>query len=113
MTRITMAAGAILLMAAGSALAQTSSEGQILCQQDLQKLQGQVQQRQASLTPAQQQNLRDRMKVANDQCMSSPSLAQTTIAQIRQDLTGQGTPQSAQTPGQHSTPGMPSSRTPD
>lgn len=113
MIRMMTAAGVALLMTAGPVFAQASSEGQILCQQDLQKVRSQVEQRQSSLSPAQQQNLSDRLKVANDQCLSSPALAQTTIAEIRQDLTGQGgTPQSAQTPGAPSVPSSPT-RTPD
>lgn len=81
-----IAAAVLALTAAGPALAQSSSEGQILCQQDLKELQERFEQQQASLSAAEQQNIREQLRVANTQCQSSPELAETTIDDLREDL---------------------------
>lgn len=95
--RLIVGAALGLALCGPAAAGESSSQGQLLCHQDVAKTAHYADQKSTSLTPAQRRTVAERLHVADQQCRSRPSLATTTLDLLRRDL-ARDQVQSAQTP---------------
>lgn len=97
--RITaIAALGLGIFAAGSALAQSSSMGELMCQMDVEQVEKLFDNNRAAMSPSAQYSALNRLQVAETWCASRPALSSTPLRQARQ-IIREAQNQTAEVPG--------------